>query len=512
MTCSTLGDSSPLLQRLTEWQGLREAGTVVQLSLPVSTAFLLNKSLSVVSVVFVGHLGAAELAAASLASSLANVTGYAVLAGLSSALQTLCGQAYGAKNYAAVGQSWQRALLILGIACVPISVLWLCIEPLLLLAGQEAQVASMAASYMRLLIPGVWSYGGFVATQYYLQAQGIVRPSAYVSAVAAAVHPLVNLLLIHWLGLGFLGAAVATAFSNAMQFLLLLFVICYFQLHAKTWQSWSQACLQGWPAFLKLAIPGLLLISEWWASEVTLMLGGWLPDAQRQLSAMAIYQTTNALCFMVPLGLAVAMATRVANELGAGNPGAAKLAAETGGCLALMVTLVMALGLIILRKLWGSIFTNDAALVSLVGTALVVLAPYVVFDGLQTVLSGVIRGAGRQAAAVPVVLFSYYVVGLPTAGLLGFKTNMGVQGLCTGMLLGTAVHAGAFLTMVLRMEWDREAETAQQRVAGVLPTLSLAGADRGARSEPMNGEDSRPTDADAASDERQALLELLHHM
>ena len=55
---------------------------------------------------------------------------------------------------------------------------------------------------------------------------------------------------------------------------------------------------------------GMLLISEWWASETAVMMGGLLPDAQRQLSAMAIYQTTNAMCFMLPLGIAVAVSTR----------------------------------------------------------------------------------------------------------------------------------------------------------------------------------------------------------
>ena len=60
----------------------------------------------------------------------------------------------------------------------------------------------------------------------------------------------------------------------------------------------------------QIGIAGMLLISEWWASETAVMMGGLLPDAQRQLSAMAIYQTTNAMCFMLPLGIAVAVSTR----------------------------------------------------------------------------------------------------------------------------------------------------------------------------------------------------------
>ena len=55
---------------------------------------------------------------------------------------------------------------------------------------------------------------------------------------------------------------------------------------------------------------GMLLISEWWASEIMTILGGLLPDAERQLSAIAIYTTTNAMCFMLSLGISTAVSTR----------------------------------------------------------------------------------------------------------------------------------------------------------------------------------------------------------
>ena len=62
--------------------------------------------------------------------------------------------------------------------------------------------------------------------------------------------------------------------------------------------------------FQKVWAAGMLLISEWWASETVVIMGGLLPDPERQLSAMNIYQLTNAMCFMLPLGMAVAVGTR----------------------------------------------------------------------------------------------------------------------------------------------------------------------------------------------------------
>ena len=171
-----------------------EIYTIIRLSIPVSTGFLLNKLVSFVSVILVGHLGPAELAAAALGSSLINVVGNSVLAGLAGAMSTLCGQvtlissytqhmsvscscalctacklhitthtqpcahvciglccqqAYGAKSYDLVGHVWQRAMIILGLVCIPICGVLLATEKLLLLGGQTPAVAAMTAAYVR---------------------------------------------------------------------------------------------------------------------------------------------------------------------------------------------------------------------------------------------------------------------------------------------------------------------------------------------------------------------------
>lgn len=113
-----------------------EIRNTLRLAIPVSTGLLLNRMLPFVSVVFVGHLGPAELAAASLGSSLLNIVGLAVMAGLAGAITTSRGQAYGAKQYPLVGYIWQRAIIILGLLCIPICVLLLFAQPILLATGQ----------------------------------------------------------------------------------------------------------------------------------------------------------------------------------------------------------------------------------------------------------------------------------------------------------------------------------------------------------------------------------------
>lgn len=286
------------------------------------------------------------------------------------------------------------------------------------------------------------------------------------SAVVLAVHPPLNWLCIYTLGLGYLGAALATCISLWLQFFTLLVYIVYYKKGESTWPGWSQECLVDWLPFVKLAVPSMLLISEWWASETAVMMGGLLPDAQRQLSAMAIYQTTNAMCFMLPLGIAVAVSTRVSNELGAGNPETAQHTTQVGLLLTLTTTACLNIPMFIFRYQWGALFSNDPQLANLIAQTLTVLAFYIPLDGLSVVLGGVIRGAGKQLMAAPLVIISYYLVGLPAAALFAFKFGLGVRGLCMGTLLGTATHAGSFFFLVWKLDWKQESHRAAARVKG----------------------------------------------
>lgn len=123
------------------------------------------------------------------------------------------------------------------------------------------------------------------------------------------------------------------------------------------------------------------------------------------------------------------------------------------------------------RHQWGLLFSKDAVLSDLIAQVLVILTGYVIFDGLSSVLGGVVKGVGKQLAATPIVIISYYAIGLPLAALFGFKLKMGVKGLCLGMLVGTAVHAICFFMLVWCLDWNLEAHRAAARV-GVTKEVS----------------------------------------
>lgn len=229
-----------------------------------------------------------------------------------------------------------------------------------------------------------------------------------------------------------------------------------------SWASWSN-----WWPLLRLGLPNLFMMSEWWASEIIIFLSGRLPNPEACVAAMSIYQNTNAMCFMLPVGFQIAANIRVGNELGANNPQIAKKSAWVATLLGTIVSIFCGVLLLVERRKWGYVFTNSDEVVDLLSDLLLVLALYVVADGLQAVLTGVIRGLGKQLLGGPIVVFSYYAVGIPLSCYLCFYKNFGSKGLCIGTAVGTLVHAILYVVIVLFISWETEATVASTKSSGV---------------------------------------------
>ena len=154
-------------------------------------------------------------------------TGNSIMVGMAGAVSTLGGQAFGAKSYSILGRVLQRALIILTIVAVPIAAAWGAAETLLLALGQDPGIAHASALYIRALIPGLFFYAWNICVQAYLQSQRITRPSAVAGVVAACLHVPANLLFIRGLGLGFVGAGLATSWSNGVVLCINVSYLCF---------------------------------------------------------------------------------------------------------------------------------------------------------------------------------------------------------------------------------------------------------------------------------------------
>ncbi len=439
------------------------------LALPVSLSMVCTRVMSLTSVAFVGRLGPVPLAAAALATTLGNVTGNSIMVGMASAVSTLGGQAYGAGSYHTLGYVLQRAVIILSIAALPISLAWWCSEGILVNLGQEPALAQASAAYIRALIPGLFFYAWNMCLTAYLQSQRVTKPAALAGVVAAVMHVPANVVFIHALKFGYVGAALATSWSNGVVLCLNVLYAVRFKVDEpgrETWPGFSaRAATTEWKPFLALALPGILMMAEWWASEANILLAGLLPDPEYNVAAVSIFQVTNALAFMVPVGFSVAVSTRCANELGARRPAHAKFASRTAFCLILAVELIVSTLLLAVKRHWGRLYTDDERIVRLVSELLVPLAVYTFFDGMLCVATGVIKACGRQWVAGPVVFFSYYVVGIPLACWLSFGSPaIGAMGLVVGGTVGTIIHSVIILVLVQNTDWIGEVTRALERV------------------------------------------------
>ncbi|KAJ7559509.1 hypothetical protein O6H91_04G088500 [Diphasiastrum complanatum] len=427
---------------------------------------LLWYSLTVVSIMFVGHFGALALSSSSLANSIASVTGTSLLMGMASALETLCGQAYGAKQYRMLGIFLQRAILVLYLTSLPIAVLWWNMGNLLKAVGQDPEIAVAAEEYARWLIPSLFAYASLQPLLKFLQTQSVVLPMALILLSTLLLHILLCWLVIFKLGMGFRGAAISLGISNWLAVVLLASYVKFSPRCKTTWTSFSREAYNGMGSFIKLAIPSaVMLCLEIWSFQVLVILSGLLPDPQLQTSTFTICLTNLVFMYMVPFGLSAAVSTRVSNELGAGHPQAAKFAVKVNVVMAALEGVVMAtLLLSVLRNVDGWAFTNDAKVVEYVYQCMPFLAALVFMDAIQGVLSGVARGCGWQDLGAYTNLGSFYILGLPCATILAFVFHSNDLGLWIGMIVGMAVKTAALFLITLFTDWDKQAKKAMDRI------------------------------------------------
>ncbi|XP_061994135.1 protein DETOXIFICATION 16-like isoform X2 [Rosa rugosa] len=389
----------------------------------VSSNFLLF-GMQVISVMYVGHLGELSLAGASMATSFASVTGLSLIIGMGSALDTFCGQSYGAKQYHMLGIHLQRAMLVLLLACIPIATIWFNAGYILQSLGQDPEIAAAAGNYARFLIPCIFAYAVQQCHSRFLQTQSNVVPMIVSTGTATLVHLLVCWLLVYKTSLGYRGAAVAISISYWINALFLVVYIRVSPSCKHTWTGFSKEAFHGIPNFIKLSIPSAIMISlEIWSFELMVLLSGFLPNPQLETSVLSISLNTCSMIYMIPLAFAAAASTRVSNQLGAGQPRLARLA---------------------------------------VGVALCIV-----------VTEGIIRGSGQQKIGAYVNLGAYYLMGIPTAILLAFVFHIGGKGLWMGIIVALFVQALSLAIIILFTDWEKEVKKASDRVYNT-PTASDA--------------------------------------
>ncbi|KAJ1392033.1 Multi antimicrobial extrusion protein [Sesbania bispinosa] len=444
---------------------LEEIRKQLWLAGPLISVSLLNYSLQVISVMYVGHLGELALSGASMATSFASVTGLSFLVGMASALDTLCGQSYGAKQYGMLGIHMQRAMFILMSVSIPLAIIWANTGSILIFLGQDPEISAAAGNYAKLMVPSLFGYGLLQCLNRFLQTQNNVFPMMFSSGVTTLLHFLICWILVYKTGLGYRGAAVANSISYSVNVIILSLYVKFSPSCKKTWTGFSKEALHNTPTFLRLAIPSAVMVClEMWSFEMMVLLSGLLPNPKLETSVLSICLNTTATVWMIPFGLSGAVSTRVSNELGAGHPWAARLAVCVVLVIAIIEGIFVATVTILVRNIWGYAYSNEEEVVKYVAIMLPILAASNFLDGLQCVLSGTARGCGWQKIGAFVNLGSYYLVGIPSAIVLAFVLHIGGKGLWLGIMCALIVQVVSLMIITIRTDWEQEAKKATDRV------------------------------------------------
>ncbi|KAK4779392.1 hypothetical protein SAY86_006920 [Trapa natans] len=434
-----------------------EAKGQVQFSLPMILTNVFYYSIRLVSVMLAGHLGEMELASATLANTWTAVTGFTIMIGLSGALETLCGQAFGAKLYRTLGIHLQASCIISFIFSIFISILWYFTEPVLILLHQDPDISRTAALYTKALMPGIFAYGFLLNILRFLQTQTIMLPLVILSAIPLAIHVGVAYCLVYKTSLGLEGASLAVSFSLWVSVLLMALYLAFSKRCEHSWEGFTRESFQYIAVNLKLALPSAAMqCLENWAFEILVLLAGLMNDAETTTSLIAMWYThMHPIEYEGGSHSYTLCSTRISNELGAGNTHQAKKAIAVTLKLSVILAITFVFALSFGHNLWASLFSESRTIIDNFASLTPFLAISITLDSIAGVLSGLARGCGWQHLIVYVNMTSFYLIGMPAAILLGFKFELHAKGLWIGLICGIFCQALALLIITLRGRWSK---------------------------------------------------------
>lgn len=430
---------------------------LVGLAFPVALVQVGLMTMGALDTVMVGRVSATDLAAVAVGNLY--YFGIAVFGmGTLFALDPVVSQAVGANDAVGVARGVQRGLALAVALTVFAMVLLLPAGAFLTLARQPADVVPVAAGYTRGLIAGVFPFYGFIVMRQSLQAMGRLRAILITVVAANGVNLFLNWVLIF----GHLGAppmgAVGSAWGTSVSRWVMMLLLMAF----------------GWPllrpslrplrrdAFALVPLTRLLRVGAPIGAQQWLEFGvfgaagllmGWIGTV-----AVASHQVAlqlAALTFMIPVGVGQATGVIVGQAIGRADPPAARRAVGAGLVTGVGFMTLTAIMFLTLPEPLSRAFSNSTEVVAAAALLLPIAGVFQVFDGVQVVAAGALRGAGDTRIPMILNLVGFWLVGLPLCALLGFGTGLGPRGIWWGLASGIGVVA-ILLSIRIRRRFGRD--------------------------------------------------------
>lgn len=411
-------------------------------------------TLGLVDTIMVGHVSATALAAVALANLY--MFGISIFGlGVLFSLDAIVSQALGANDELAVARGLQRGLLLAIVLAVPTSLLLLLVEPVLTLVRQPPEVIPFVTGYVYRIVPAMVPFYAFIVLRQTLQAHHRMGPVVVTIIVINLLNAILNYAWIFghfgFPALGVLGSAWATCVSRWLMALLLL---------ATGWRYLSRYLRVLAPRVLRpeplgrmfrLGAPiGGQMMLEWGAFGLVGLLMGWLGVAQ--VAAHQVALNLASLTFMVPMGIGSAAAVMVGHAVGREDPDGVRRASVAALVVAAGFMVVAALLFIVLPAELAGLYTNSAEVIALAALLLPIAGLFQVFDGLQVVSMGLLRGLADTRVPMLVSVVGFWCIGIPVSLWLGFARDLGAPGLWWGFVAALGMVAIILLARLKHLE------------------------------------------------------------
>jgi MATE family multidrug resistance protein len=419
----------------------QEFRPMLRLAAPMALTELGWLAMTFVDTFMVGRLpdSASAMGAVSLGVSLFYTIGL-FGSGIMLGMDTQIAQAYGAGRLEECHRSMWNAVYLACILSPVLMIAVLAVIPFFPRFGLEPALVAQAVAFLKALVWSTLPLVLYFALRRYLQAMGIVKPVVFALVSANLVNLLGNWVLVYGhLGarsLGVVGSGWSTCVSRIYMVLVLALAAVYYDRKRKSglWQASRRVELWRIRALLRLGLPAatqlLLEVSSFAAATFLIGRLGAVPLAGHQIAL-----NVAGFTYMVPLGIGSAAAIRVGHAIGARDPHGAARAGWMALFFAAVFMSCSGLTLFLFSHSIARIYTPEIAVVNAGATLLLVAAVFQLFDGMQVVATGALRGAGNTRLPMLANLAGYWVIGLPLGALLCFKMKLGAVGMWSGLCL-----------------------------------------------------------------------------
>ena len=419
---------------------------------PVVAVQLGLMAMGVVDTIVVGRVSPAAMAAVGAGNQFV-FTACMLGMGTLLALDPIVAQAVGAHDEAGIAKGLQRGVLLALAMTPPTLALFALDHAVFVATGIPADVRPMAEAFVDASAPGVIAFYLFIVFRQTLQALGLLAPILWTILIGNVLNLFLNWVLVFGnLGSPALGAVGSAWSSTIGRFAQTALLVAFAwralgpRLHF-TRESFETAPLARMIALgVPIGLHGLMEVGVF--SLVGLLMGRLGTDA---LAGHQVAINLASLTFMVPLGVGAAASVLVGRAVGRGDGDGVKRAARIALLVGTAFGLFSATCMFTLSRPIASLYTSDAAVIAVALSLLPLAGLFQVFDGLQAVGGGILRGLGDTRVPFLAALGSYWLVGFPLSLWLGFRAGLGAPGLWWGFVAGLFTIAVFLLWRIRHM-------------------------------------------------------------